>query len=278
MLAGYPDPRRSYGAKELDLPFQRLLKFYRDRDPAPKPKLALPVHCLERIATDFASDGTPKSLAIADLVTTAFYFLLRVGEHTMPRTGRRTRAVQFRVQDISFRRNGIVLPTHSPLPVLLTADHVTLVLDNQKNGIRGAVLHHHAINSNFCPVKALARRVHSVMQATGDSSMPISFIRSKPSGAREHVTDSDITAAVRYGVAASGLLDRGHTLDRVSSHSIRASGAMALKLNKEPSDTIKKLGRWSSDTFLTYIHSQIAALTVGVAARMSTHIPFDCIA
>ena len=43
LLAGYDDPRRTYGAKESDLPFRHLLKSYRDQDPAPQPQLALPL-------------------------------------------------------------------------------------------------------------------------------------------------------------------------------------------------------------------------------------------
>ena len=61
----------------------------------------------------------------------------------------------------------------------------------------------------------------------------------------------------------------GYDLTRIGAHSLRASGAMALKLNGYDKETIMKIGRWSSDTFLTYIHSQIAALTMGVAAMIS---------
>jgi hypothetical protein len=45
----------------------------------------------------------------------------------------------------------------------------------------------------------------------------------------------------------------GFTAAFVSSHSLRAGGAMAMKLNGEDRDTIRKQqGRWlgSSDTFL----------------------------
>ena len=44
---------------------------------------------------------------------------------------------------------------------------------------------------------------------------------------------------------------------------------MALKLNGYDKETIMKIGQWSGDTFLTYIHSQIAALTMGVTAKMT---------
>jgi hypothetical protein len=66
----------------------------------------------------------------------------------------------------------------------------------------------------------------------------------------------------------------GFTAAFVSSHSLRAGGAMAMKLNGEDRDTIHKQGRWSSDTFLMYIHEQIAAFSTGISKRMSRHIPF----
>jgi hypothetical protein len=46
-LAGYPDPRRSYGSKDLDLPFSNLLQTYKNDDPAPKPQLGLPVRAVQ---------------------------------------------------------------------------------------------------------------------------------------------------------------------------------------------------------------------------------------
>ena len=44
---------------------------------------------------------------------------------------------------------------------------------------------------------------------------------------------------------------------------------MALKLAGCDDTMIRKLGRWSSDTFLIYIRDQIANLTTGVATAMS---------
>ena len=43
ILAGYPDPCKSHGAKELDLPFTCLPKTYEDCDPVPQSELTLPV-------------------------------------------------------------------------------------------------------------------------------------------------------------------------------------------------------------------------------------------
>jgi hypothetical protein len=49
---------------------------------------------------------------------------------------------------------------------------------------------------------------------------------------------------------------------------------MTMKLNGVDTITIKKQGRWSSNTFLDYIHEQIGALTAGVATQMALYIPF----
>ena len=50
---------------------------------------------------------------------------------------------------------------------------------------------------------------------------------------------------------------------------------MAHKLSGYDKETIMKIGRWSSTTFLTYIHSQIAALTLEVAAKMTQRVIFQ---
>ena len=49
---------------------------------------------------------------------------------------------------------------------------------------------------------------------------------------------------------------------------------MALKLQGVADSTIMKIGRWTGLTFLTYIHSQIGALNVGLADLMTTQVTF----
>jgi hypothetical protein len=58
----------------------------------------------------------------------------------------------------------------------------------------------------------------------------------------------------------------------ISSHSLRAGGAMALPLNGVPDRTIQILGRWSSDTFLIHIHQQIAAFSHNLSTLMANNI------
>ena len=49
---------------------------------------------------------------------------------------------------------------------------------------------------------------------------------------------------------------------------------MAMKLNGCDMVQIMKAGRWTSLTFLTCIHNQIAHLGANIGQRMATHVPF----
>lgn len=147
-----------------------------------------------------------------------------------------------------------------------------MYLDNQKNATRGATLHHSAIpTANFCPVKSLARIVSRLWQLTEDPLAPISLY-----SMGNHIVSQDITVALRHAGARTGLYHCGYTVKRISSHSLRAGGAMAMKLSGADEGLIKKVGRWSSTTWLTYIHSQISTLTAGLAERMAvSHLFFN---
>lgn len=271
-LAGRRDPTKVDGSRERILPLRRLTEGYRRSDPPPKPQLAIPVDVIEHLQAT-ATPGTTKA-AIADLATLAFFFLLRVGEYTMPSSSRKTRTVQFRVMDVTFYRDGCVIPCSAPLDSLMTADGVALCISNQKNGTRGETIFHHALpGRRTCPVCAAARRVASVMAATGDASQPLSRLAASHGGA-PHATASMVRIAIRGAVLALGLSRRGIHVARVGSHSLRAGGAMAMKLNGCDLITIMKTGRWTSLTFLTYIHNQIAHLGANITHHMARPVPF----
>jgi integrase len=228
------------------------------------------VRAIQCAVDHYTQQGTPNACAIADLLTIAFFFLLRLGEYTMPSGRRKTRTVQFRRQDIRFFKNGAILPHNTPLTALKDADGARVYIDNQKNGQRGSTMYHMARPGSFSPVKALAARTHHLYcLAPDDDFLPISFV-----APGTHILSAQITLAVRESVVLSGLLNSGYSVARVSAHSLRASGAMALRLDDVGEDLIKKLGRWSSLTWLTYIHTQISSLTAGLSERMVVHHVF----
>ena len=102
VMAGNPDPRRTYNQKELDPPFHDLLASYKNEDPRLQPELSVPV---EVVAPEILQDGTEKSRTIRYLVELQFFFLIRVGEYTFPiNKKQRTRTVQFIRKDVMFSK------------------------------------------------------------------------------------------------------------------------------------------------------------------------------
>ena len=271
VLDGHPDPRRASPAQHaLDLPISRLLKKYSDEDPPAEPKLAIPISTITSIAKSYR--WTPHLAAVADLAIIAFFYLLRVGEYTSPAKPRKKRTIPLRRCDVRLWRKGQVLSQSAGLEVLLQADSATICIANTKNGTKGAVVHHEAFGGIICPVAALARRIANVQ--AGPAQGPLNRVYHL-SGKVTRVSDRDIGIAVRWGATSDSLLTRGYTINRISSHSLRAGGAMAMKLRGASDSTIMRVGRWTSLTYLTYIHSQIGALTAGVAWRMSTAFTFQ---
>jgi hypothetical protein len=200
----------------------------------------------------------------------AFYFLLRVGEYTMPSPGTITRTVQFRMKDVRLWRNGFLLDNYAPRAKLMTADAVTLYLENQKNGQKGATIHHTLVAGWFCPVKALSRRVSDLASQGFGPDTPLSCV-----SPGIHIVSKDVVTTFQEAARLTGLTDRGYDIKCIGAHLLRASGAMALKLDGVDADTILKVGRWTSSTFLVYIHSQIAALNAGLAQRMARPVYFQ---
>jgi len=72
----------------------------------------------------------------------------------MPASNKTTRTVQFRVKDVRFYHNGMIVSNNSPLPLLLQANGVVLCIDNQKNGTRGETIFHHAMHMSSSSIGA----------------------------------------------------------------------------------------------------------------------------
>ena len=83
---------------------------------------------------------------------------------------------------------------------------------------------------------------------------------------------------IRAAVTTLNLHTGGIDPYLVGVHSLRAGGAMAMKLHGFNDTTIMKTGRWTSLTFLQYIHNQIAHLSKDLSKKMGMHIKFTNIA
>ena len=129
------------GDNKYQLFLERELEGFQRKDPPSVPQLAVPVTVPHSAFTDGIISTDPFVRLIGCLILVDFYFLLRVGEYTKPRTvvkdGKRvcvTRTKQFVVLNVGFYHNGVVIPRTAPLATFLTVDHATLKISNQKNG------------------------------------------------------------------------------------------------------------------------------------------------
>ena len=284
-LAGYKSP--IYRAdNKYNLQIERAIEGWRREDPPAIPQLAVPVTVpLQMAEAAYQGQGTPLIQAIADLALIGFFFLLRVGEYTRPRVVSRngktvsaTRTKQFRVKDVGFFKDGQVLPRRSPLPILLTADQCTLKITNQKNGRMGETITHETVkDATHGPVTATARRVHHILSNGGTENNLLSDYIDE-NGVWNTITASQMRSGVRTSVRVLNLHKNGIDPDLVGVHSLRAGGAMALKLQGVSDTIIQKQGRWTSMTFLQYIHNQIAHLSKSLSTKMSTKLTFTNIA
>ena len=88
------------------------------------------------------------------------------------------------------------------------------------------------------------------------------------------VTNDDIMRAIRASIPHLQHRLKGYKSKIVGTHSLQSGGAMALFLSGSSPEAIMKMGRWTSTTFMTYIHEQVDTLNQDAAARMSQDVSF----
>jgi hypothetical protein len=126
------------------------------------------------------------------------------------------------------------------------------------------------VNADFCPVRSTAAIVSAIMASGMPLMTPISFVQPGI-----HEQPPHILHAARRGAKLTTLTDSAYSLSRIGAHSLRASGAMALWFSGHGPEAIMKLGCWRrTQTFLTYIHAQIAELTRGTSIKMRQPVLF----
>lgn len=262
------DPRRTTpGQRDLDKEFRSLYTHYSDTDVAPKVQHALPNSTILWIIREFHA-GSLRDRTTSSLIVLAYYFLLRVGEYTpSDNTRRRKRTIPLRKCDVRLLNDDKPINPEADLHTLLQANGVTICLENQKNGKKNQTLYHDLSDDPLmCPVKAAAVLLFHLRGMP--ACTPLGTYQDTNGSSVNRVRASDIRAMIRLGAVNDRLDDAGYDLSRIGSHSLRSGGAVRLKLAGASDDLIKKLGRWSSQTFERYIQPYIGPLTRGWAARM----------
>ena len=103
----------------------------------------------------------------------------------------------------------------------------------------GQTIHHQTTGDNGA-VAAHARRVSHILSNGGSEQLLILAV--KTSKGWDDVTSQAIVKAVRTAAVSLNLAKKGIDPDIIGAHSLRAGGAMALKLQKYPDTTIQKNG------------------------------------
>ena len=257
------DPRyNSSGQRHLELKEQT--QAYQKADPAPERVKPLPIQLIEHTVNALQTTAFEK--AIADLIVTGFFFLLRPGEHTYSSEAEYDRP--FRLCDVSFDIPNVCTANAAvtELTCLASANRVHLNFTNQKNGEKDEVISHgDTTETLLSPLKALRRRINHLRhwQAASDTPLHTVFL---PNGRRHRVTAADINGALKKSCTAIGA-SLGLSPSDISARALRAGGAMALLRAKVDSDEIKIMGRWKSDAMLVYLHRS-ALDTIDFASRM----------
>ena len=117
----------------------------------------------------------------------------------------------------------------------------------------GRTIHQEVVGSDMFPVKSLDHVVHTTLQDGGTTETLLCAY--KRSNVWEHVQSDDMISVVRTAIKKLKLHHQGIDPDLVISHLLRAGGANALKLHGYDATTMKTFGRWTSLTFLQYIHN-----------------------
>ena len=171
---------------------------------------------------------------MGDLITINFYYFLRGGEYTKPSSIKlngwvvhTTRTRQLQVWDIGFWKDGKILPRHSPLERLLTADSATMKIYNQNNGHMLQTIYHKSKGPRGA-LTALACRVsHIMIHGVTEDHLLCDYFQTKT---WELLQSSDIVDAVREASKNPKLQEQVINPELIGEHSLRAGGATTLNI------------------------------------------------
>ena len=255
---GTDDPRLN-AAHAIDFRLQRQLRSWKSTDPAPLRVKPVPIQVLRHVTAVAASIPDPAYACAADMITLAFFFLLRPGEYT---DNNRT---PFRLADVQLFIGDTRLPTlTAPTEQIQQAHFASLTFTVQKNGVHGEVIGLACSGDpTLCPVQALIRRILYLRANNAPINTPLARVFTTSST----VTSAYLTTILRSAVAALGP-DLGFLPQDISARCLRAAGATALLLARVDPDVIRLIGRWRSDEMLRYLHVQAQPLMKTYAQQM----------
>jgi hypothetical protein len=193
---GGPDPRRdTFGG--IDFRIQRHIKSYHKVDNPPCRVKPIPITIIVYIMSSaFGRERNEEDLTIADMITIAFFFLLRPGEYT----GTIADDTPFRLEDVALyirdRRLDVMTASFVEIDA---ATSVSYKFTTQKNGTRDEKLVQGlSSDSKCCPVTATARRTKYYRSKHSKQTVSIaSYYRAHR---RSNIRAKDITDTLRHAM------------------------------------------------------------------------------
>lgn len=274
------NPTKTASTEKFLPRIQEMLDGWRKVDPPTKKMLPIEADVLEHLlALASFSKATEKDRAVADIVTIAFFYLLRIGEITAKGRGERdegaTQTQPFRMKDVAFfgkhSTTGRLYRIHPNARKweILNASSTTLKLTNQKNGWKGVCVNHeHSGDASCDGVRAIGRRYVHIRDHTSDPDTPL-FRFFEAGGTPADVTDQDIREAIKStAIACDYPGTRGTPIELINTHSLRIGGACALALAGFTDTQIMKMGRWRGQTFQEYIRENLSNYSEGMSKAM----------
>jgi hypothetical protein len=262
-MLGAPDPRKLTGSGTIDPRLSRQISGYHKKDPPPARVKPLPIPLLRHAQDIATAAGDAESLAAADMMWIAFFFLLRPGEYTRPSEDTHP----FRMGDVHLWINQQPLDYQTATEAqFLAVNFIGLEFTTQKNGTKGEVIGHgRSLDPFICPVASIIRRLRYLRSIDAPRT---TFLCAFQRGSSLKLLESK-TITILLQQACLGLGNSfGFTAADISAKSLRASGAMALLNEKVDRNVIQLIGRWKSDTMLRYLHVQAHNLMSGFSQLM----------
>ena len=241
-----------------------MLKGYSKEDPPPHRVKPVPIQVLQRIVAVAQASNDQFLQATADMITLAFFFLLRPGEYADSPSD----SSPFCFADVQLFNGQRRLQLRSATVAQLQAStFASLTFTNQKNGVRGEVIGLGPSGQlHLCPTKALARRIEHLRSYDAPDTVPLCRVYTHPNTCRT-VKPSHVSQMLRDAVRFLGP-QLGFLPSDVSACCLRAAGANALLCAEVDTNVIRLLGRWRSDEMLRYLHCQAHPIMRDFSKRM----------
>jgi hypothetical protein len=267
-----PDPRLEPGGTRYVASLKRWLIAIHKQDPAPSRVVPCSLSIIHAL---YSLSLNPRDTVARRLATTGTFFMNRPGEVVATSNKDAGRSAPFLLQHVTFYRpepeGRQVTPTlQSPSNDVTGNAAVSLTYADQKNCIKGEKVSHIASgHPHVCPVRSLEGQVQYLLEHKAPPKTPLCTYYNKHNKPCK-VTTTVVTKLLRKA-AALVQLTTGIDPQSITSRSLRSGGATALLCAGAHPHLIALIGRWRSESILTYLRAQTTPSAKRFSVLMLEH-------